>query len=269
MPVHRRLEANVLGARMVRRRDLLVLGGAIAAVYGLRALPWDKLPGAGPDYAEIPGLAPFRRLETATALSASGPAIIGLDPPDPALAARQARMAFVRAGLCAALFDGPATSASLPVAYFTDVQCAACRALERDLWPIIETAGRSMRLIQHELPIFGPVSDFAARASIAAGFQGRRREMHQHFVRRPIIPSTAGLATIAEEMGLDAERLQRDLTSPEVQDQLDRSRAIADLLGFVGTPALVIGRTAILGAPGISVLNRVISDEMTLSPVVC
>ena len=48
----------------VRRRDLVVFGGIVALIYGLRALPWDRLAGRGPRYVVLADLTPFRRLES-------------------------------------------------------------------------------------------------------------------------------------------------------------------------------------------------------------
>ena len=65
----------------VRRRDLLVFGGIVALIYGLRALPWDRLPGRGPRYADIADLPPFRRLDGVGQTSGTPLALVGLDAP--------------------------------------------------------------------------------------------------------------------------------------------------------------------------------------------
>lgn len=251
------------------RRDLLILGGIVAGIYGLRALPWGRVFGPAPEYAAIDGLAPFRVLKASAPLSMPEPALIGLDQNSTDLARRRDRAEAVRADPCGALFGMPDAAEVVPIAYFGDVRCVACRALERDLETVLAAEGPRLRLVQHELPIFGAASEYAARASVAAAAQGQRAGLRQRFVRRPIVPEEAALRAMSAELGIDADRLLQDMASPVVQDALDRSRALADVFGFAGTPAMVVGRTAILGAVPVGVLEQVIRDERTLGPLRC
>ena len=80
----------------IRRRDLFVMGGIIALIYGLRALPWDRLGGRGLSYVDIEGVPPFRRLELAGQTSTANIALVGLDGPLPDAGARRARMETLR-----------------------------------------------------------------------------------------------------------------------------------------------------------------------------
>jgi 2-hydroxychromene-2-carboxylate isomerase len=252
------------------RRDLLILGGIIAAVYGLRALPWGRVFGPAPEYTPVEGLAPFRALKGTAALSTPEPALLGLGQADGDLAARQRRAEDVKKDPCTALFGFRPAADVVPMAYFGDVRCVACRGLERDLEKLLSDAqGRGVQLVQHELPIFGQASEFAARASIAAARQGKRAELRQRFVRRPILPDESALRAIAAELDLNADQLLRDMASDETTQALNRSRALADIFGFVGTPALVVGRTTILGAVSPQVLGQVIREERALGPVSC
>ena len=59
------------------------------------------------------------------------------------------------------------------------------------------------------------------------------------------------------------------MKSPEVQAELDQTRALADVFGFIGTPGLVSGRTVMTGAVPASLLRRIIADERSLAPVAC
>lgn len=139
----------------VRRRDLLVFGGIVALIYGLRALPWDRLPGHGPRYADIADLPPFRRLEGSGQTSGETPAFVGLDPPSEDADQRCARADVVRVDPCPALFGTDGTPGVVPIAYFSEFRCPYCRALERDIDTLLAESPASFRLVQHELPIFG------------------------------------------------------------------------------------------------------------------
>ena len=64
-------------------------------------------------FRDLPGLSPFRELETAGALSTGAGLRVGLDGAAPSDAAEDARIAAVRADPCAALF-GTQTDSRLP-----------------------------------------------------------------------------------------------------------------------------------------------------------
>jgi predicted DsbA family dithiol-disulfide isomerase len=251
------------------RRDLLVIGAVIGAVLGLRAIPWNSLSEANPTYAEIEGLAPFRRLEAGGAVSGASVATIGLDAPQAKDDARRSRKDAIRSELCVALFGADRTEGTLPIAYFSEFRCPICRALEGDLDTILREGAGSLRLVQHELPIFGPSSELAARASVAAARQGLQQPLRRRFMRSALVADEASILAVAAGIGIDPDRLLKDMTSGSVQDDLDRTRALADLFGFAGTPVLVIGRTIVEGAVSIPLLRRVIADERALPDLSC
>jgi hypothetical protein len=60
----------------------------------------------------------------------------------------------------------------------------------------------------------------------------------------------------------------RDMTPAEVQAAIDRSRAPAGRIGVIGTPGLVVGRTALNGAFPHALLRRIMEGERpTPAPV--
>lgn len=105
------------------RRGLLVLGGTVTLIYGLRVLPWDRLPGRGPRYVDLPDLPPFRRLEEDGQTSGATVALIGLDAPTDDADQRRARADALRADLCPALFGPAVPTEIVPIAYFSEFRC--------------------------------------------------------------------------------------------------------------------------------------------------
>ncbi|MEF9604774.1 DsbA family protein, partial [Paracoccus sp. PXZ] len=57
----------------------------------------------------------------------------------------------------------------------------------------------------------------------------------------------ASVLRVAREVGLDVERLQRDMQAPEITRRIERSLALADEIGLVGTPSFIAGDRAIFG----------------------
>ena len=62
-------------------------------------------------------------------------------------------------------------------------------------------------------------------------------------------------------MGIDADRMLRDMNDPEIQRRLDANVALARTLRIEGTPALIIGDTLIPGAVPIAQLEQIIAEE--------
>jgi protein-disulfide isomerase len=252
-----------------KRRDLLIIGATVGVIYGLRALPWDRYFGRGPTYSAIAGLAPFRTLKTSGQVSGASAALVGLDALDGNDPTRLARVNAVKTDICGALFGKNLSAGVVPIAYFSEFRCPNCRALEGDLDEILAEESDTVQLVQHELPIFGPASKLAARASVAAARQGLQQPLRQRFMRTSLVADQRSVLAVAASIGLDSARLARDMNSAEVQAELDRTRALADVFGFSGTPGLVIGRTVVEGAVPGSLLRRIIAHELSLPPLAC
>ncbi len=251
------------------RRKVLILGGIVGTLYGLRAVSWGQFSDRGLEYVAIDGLPPFRAIRTGGQVSGGSAAFIGIDPPDGNAGARRARAEAVQADLCNALFGAGIPQDAVPIAYFSEFRCPYCRALERDLDDILAAFPAAVRLVQHELPIFGLPSELAARASVAAARQGLQQPLRRRFMRMSLVADERSVLAVAATVGLDTGQLARDMRAPEVQAELDRTRALADVFGFVGTPGLVIGRTVIIGAVPAPLLQRIIADEQSMAPLSC
>ena len=109
---------------------------------------------------------------------------------------------------CNILFPGWVGS-GVPIAYFSDFRCPWCRVLEADLAAVLE--GRDVAMFHHELPLFGPSSEAAARASIAAARQGGQERLRERLLRARAVTDRAYVASVAGTLGLDPERLLRDM----------------------------------------------------------
>lgn len=251
------------------RRGLIVVAGVAGAIYGVRALPRGRFPGGPLAYREIEGLAPFQTLRTQGQVSAASVVFVGLDPPDADSAARRAAADAVRSDLCRALFGGAADDRMVPIAYFSEFFWPYCRILERHLGAILAARGSDLRLVQHELPIFGPASKLAARASVAAARQGLQQPFRKRLMRSDLVAEDASIVALAETVGLDATLLLHDMQSASVAAELSESRALADVFGFIGTPGLAVGRAVISGAVPRATLERIIREERRLAPVRC
>ena len=161
--------------------------------------------------------------------------------------------------ICDALFSSSIPKKTVPIAYFTDYRCVYCR----QVGPMLEQLGRTEQIAVtfHELPLLGPSSVKSARAALAARQQGAYDVFHTRLMGTPFLPNTAYLDQLAQDAGIDADRLIVEMDHPNIDHQLKISAALADLFGFYGTPALVVGRTAVLGNISKRDLKRLIAHE--------
>ena len=58
----------------------------------------------------------------------------------------------------------------------------------------------------------------------------------------------------ARDIGLNLEKIERDILSTEVKSTIDESKMLAGALGITGTPSYVVGETVVIGAAGRDVL---------------
>lgn len=138
---------------------------------------------------------------------------------------------------------------------FTDYGCTYCRASLAHVEQLI-AANPDLKVVVREWPIFEG-SEEAARMALAAARQGRFAAFHNAmFALGP--PSPATIEAAAREAGLDLAAARSFARSPEVDAEIARTRALAQQLGFSGTPSWVVGGKTLVGAVGPAALQQAI-----------
>ena len=103
----------------------------------------------------------------------------------------------------------------------------------------------NVRVVFKEFPIFGPASQYAAKASIAARMQGQKKFLafHDGLFKSGLMEGKlkpADVDRIAKEAGLNMAQLKKDMDSPTVAKELKATFKLARDLQLQGTPAFVI-----------------------------
>jgi predicted DsbA family dithiol-disulfide isomerase len=65
---------------------------------------------------------------------------------------------------------------------------------------------------------------------------------------------------VAGSVGLDVDRLKRDMTDPEIDRALSANRALAKALELRGTPGFIIGDHIVPGAIDLDALKTMVAD---------
>lgn len=141
------------------------------------------------------------------------------------------------------------SDADVTVVMFTDYQCPACRKAEPQLRRALED-DRKVALIYKDWPIFGPVSQRAARVALAADRQSIYPEVHRALMDERQRLEPAVLREVIERAGGRWDRIERDLRDHgrEIDAAIAQNGREAFMLGVSGTPAFLIGLSLIEGA---------------------
>lgn len=245
------------------RRNLVIGALAVGAVAGGWQL-WVHRPRDF-DFRPIEGLPGWRLLEfdgvSAPSAGVAGAAFLGLGESSAAVAPMPASR------LCATLFDPK--KGKVPVAAFSDFFCVHCRVQTPILAERARNVDPPIAINWHELPLLGPTSEIAARSAVAADLQGGYPEFQARLFASQFRPTTQYLAEAARAAGLRPGQILLDMDGQVVASRLRRSRAAARTLGIYGTPALVVGRTLVMGRISESDLDRLIALEAEAGPVTC
>ncbi len=137
-----------------------------------------------------------------------------------------------------------AEDADVVMVEFFDYACGFCEGTKPEIEQLVaEDPG--LRVVYRELPVLGPDSVIAARASLAASKAGKFEQFHDAMFAagRPGEESISE-ALAAVGLSLDA------IADPAFEAELNQNFELANALGANGTPTFVIGDTIIPSAEG-------------------
>ena len=86
-------------------------------------------------------------------------------------------------------------------------------------------------------------------------------------MKTAFVPTPRYLRHLAEQAGIDPDRLLQDMNSAGIEAEIEENKALAAVIGFPGTPGLVVGRTVVIGAIGDAELRSLIQRERADGPV--
>lgn len=116
-------------------------------------------------------------------------------------------------------------------------------------------------VIIKELPLISQGSVDAALAAVALRRQGDAvyYAFEAAFMMDPGPADSRFIEQVLTEVGADPARLAADLKDPSLREYLKRTRHLAQTIGIVGTPAFLVGETALAGETDIETLRAAIA----------
>lgn len=151
---------------------------------------------------------------------------------------------------------------NVTIVEFSDYQCGHCIKMATRIRDMINTKTNSnVRFIFKDYPVLGPESRLAAQAALAANLQGKYIPFSHElfFTNQNLTEST--ILSLATKVGLDTNKLKKDMYSNRINTQINNNLALGKQLGVTGTPAFFIGTTAAKNLNGVDFILGETSEQ--------
>jgi len=132
------------------------------------------------------------------------------------------------------------------VVEFFDYRCGYCKLIAPEVVKLI-AENPDVRFVFKEMPIFGEVSDTAAKMALTPQGKTKGLELYQAWMAEKALDE-AGLDRHLAKAGLNPAEVRKAAADPAIERQILDVRALAQALKIEGTPAFVVGNTLVPGA---------------------
>ncbi|WP_042251254.1 DsbA family protein [Paracoccus sp. PAMC 22219] len=140
---------------------------------------------------------------------------------------------------------------------FFDYNCPHCKTM----LPVMSDLVRSdpqLRVVLREWPVFGPGSEFAARASLAALPTGNYWRLHAGLLGMRGRAEEATVMRTVRDLGLDEAAIRTGMDGDAVERHITNSHLLGDHMGLMGTPSFICGDEAAFGAMSLEELRALV-----------
>ena len=132
------------------------------------------------------------------------------------------------------------------VVEFFDYRCAYCKLAAPEVIKLIEQ-NPDIRFVFKQFPIFGEVSDTAAKVALTPAAKGKALQLYKTWMAEKALDD-AILDRDLLAAGVDPAQARKAAADPAIARQILDTRAMATSLKIEGTPAFIVGDTLIPGA---------------------
>ena len=132
------------------------------------------------------------------------------------------------------------------VVEFFDYRCGYCKLAAPEVVKLVQQ-NPDIRFVLKQFPIFGEVSDTAAKVALTPAAKPKALALYQSWMAEKALDDTL-LDHDLTAAGVDPAQARKAADDPAIARQILDTRALAENLKIAGTPAFVVGDTLIPGA---------------------
>ncbi len=129
--------------------------------------------------------------------------------------------------------------AKVTVVEFFDFSCHYCHALYPNLKKVMDK-NPDVKYVFKEMAFVAPISDYAAKAGLAANMQGKYAEFLDALMTNQGALSEAKVDELAVKSGVDLVQMKADMNSDKIAQIMKANSELAGKIQVNGVPALVI-----------------------------
>jgi protein-disulfide isomerase len=134
----------------------------------------------------------------------------------------------------------------LTVVEFFDFRCGYCKLAAPQVVKLIQD-NPDIRFVFKQFPIFGEVSDTAAKVALTPQAKAKALELYKGWMGERALDD-ASLDAHLVAVGIDPAEARKAAENPQIERQLLDTHALAQALKIEGTPTFIVGDTLIPGA---------------------
>jgi len=164
---------------------------------------------------------------------------------------------------------GPA-DAPVTLTVFSDFQCPYCSRLLPFVDEVLAKNPGKVRVVFKQFPLrMHNMAQPAALASLAAREQGKFWPMHDKLFANSSQLSEEKIRALAEELGLDMARFDKDRNAQKLRDEVLRDQGLGQQAGVQGTPTVFINGKLLRdrSMPGVqAIIDREVASRKRGNP---
>jgi len=168
----------------------------------------------------------------------------------------------VKIPVTGAPYTGPA-DAPITIVEFSDFQCPYCNLAVPEIDAVLKNYPKQVKLVFKQFPLDFHADAFrAAAAALAAHKQGKFWGLYDAMFAQRGNLSRARIVALAGAVGLDVNRFQADLDSPEIKRAVDKDIADGERINVDSTPTLFVDGQRFNGPVSLASLRPIIDAEL-------
>lgn len=148
---------------------------------------------------------------------------------------------------------------NVTIVEFYDYQCGYCKMSEEAVERLVKE-DKNIKFVYKEFPILGPVSAEASKAALASVKQNKFVAFHDAMMNKKDHLTSDMIYLIAKDVGLDVEKLKKDMNDSALNDTLNNNLKLGQDIGVHGTPMFIINDNVFPGALQYDQLKQAITD---------